>query len=687
MKKELIKKRLIISFLILCLAPAGVGRAGANPTAPGEFVRISYNNPGLVVDLAGGLWGWPVVCDRNGDGLPDVILTTGSEGYGGVYYFENTGRPDPATGAPIFKKAVRLSDMKPDITPSYVDGKLRVLARNIEYPRFVENGIGDGKGIRLPFEPRSVHPVAEPRRIRSYQCSHVDFDGDGLQDLAVGLLDYSDYGWDDAFDGNGRWINGPLHGYVYILKNKGGNQAPVYAPPMRLEADNRPVDVYGTPSPVFADFRKSGKLDLICGEFMDGLTYFENTGTRTGPRYATGRRLRFDGVPLTMPFQMIVVTSYDWNNNGYPDLVVSQEDGRVAWFENTGKLASRTSRGYGPPDKSAYPEFKPAVFFKQEADAVKFSSLSAPVSVDWDGDGLDDLIAGNGVGEIGFIKNLGGNPPRWAAPVLLEADGKPILLQAGYNGSVQGPCESKYGYANIGVGDWTGNGLPDILVNTISGKVLLFENTGTRAKPRLAAAKPLQVEWKGGPPKPKWNWWDPAPGELVAQWRCTPCMVDLDSDGIADLVTVDHEGYLAFYRQIERDGKRVLLPGERIFRVKGPSSFDSRGRPVGDKKDGLLRLNAGDFGASGRRVFCFADWDGDGKPDLLANSENVMLFRNISTKPGEWLFENMGDIGKTKLAGHSTAPTPVDWDKSGIPDMLSGSEDGHFYYIKNPRKK
>lgn len=686
MKNEFIKKGMFVSLLILSLVFAGVCRASANPFTPGEFTRISHNNPGLIVDLAGGLWGWPVVCDRNGDGLPDVILGTGSKGYGGVYYFENTGRSDPATGAPIFKKAVRLSKMRADITPSYVNGKLRVLARNTEYPRFVEEGIG--KGVRLPFDLKSIHPLAEPRRIRSYQSSYVDFDGDGAHDIVVGISDYSDYGWDDAFDHNGRWTNGPLHGYVYILKNKGSDRRPAYSAPMRLEADNRPVDVYGTPSPVFADFRKSGKLDLICGEFMDGLTYFENIGTRTEPRYATGRRLRFEGAPLTMPFQMIVVTSHDWDNNGYPDLVVSQEDGRVAWFENTGRTASRTRRAYGGvPDSFEYLEFKPPVFFKQEADAVKFSSLSAPVSFDWDGDGLDDLIVGNGVGEIGFIKNLGGNPPRWAAPVLLEADGEPILLQAGHNGSVQGPCESKYGYTNIGVGDWTGNGLPDIIVNTISGKVILFENIGTRTNPRLAAAKPVQVEWRGETPTPKWNWWKPNPGELVVQWRCTPCMIDLDNDGIQDLVTVDHEGYLAFYRQIERDGRRVLLPGERIFRVKGPSSFDSIGRPVGDEKDGLLRLNANEFGSSGRRVFCFVDWDGDGRLDLLVNSENVALFRNISEQPGEWLFENMGNLGVTKLAGHSTAPTPVDWDKSGVPDILSGSEDGHFYFIKNPRKK
>jgi len=37
----------------------------------------------------------------------------------------------------------------------------------------------------------------------------------------------------------------------------------------------------------------------------------------------------------------------------------------------------------------------------------------------------------------------------------------------------------------------------------------------------------------------------------------------------------------------------------------------------------------------------------------------------------------------TILAGHSTSPTVVDWNKDNIPDLLVGAEDGHFYYLKN----
>jgi hypothetical protein len=48
------------------------------------------------------------------------------------------------------------------------------------------------------------------------------------------------------------------------------------------------------------------------------------------------------------------------------------------------------------------------------------------------------------------------------------------------------------------------------------------------------------------------------------------------------------------------------------------------------------------------------------------------------------MFEDMGEVDSKKLAGHTTSPTIVDWDKNGIPDLLVGAEDGFFYYMKNP---
>lgn len=83
------------------------------------------------------------------------------------------------------------------------------------------------------------------------------------------------------------------------------------------------------------------------------------------------------------------------------------------------------------------------------------------------------------------------------------------------------------------------------MAGSILGTVVWYRNVGTAAVPELAGADPVRVARKGAPPKPEWNWWDPEDDELVEEWRFTPVVIDLDGDGINDLVSVDHEGYLA----------------------------------------------------------------------------------------------------------------------------------------------
>ena len=98
-------------------------------------------------------------------------------------------------------------------------------------------------------------------------------------------------------------------------------------------------------------------------------------------------------------------------------------------------------------------------------------------------------------------------------------------------------------------------------------------------------------------------------------------------------------------------------------------------------------MNNGSAGKSGRRKFCFADWDLDGRLDLLVNSRNINFVRNVSVKNNSHVFSDQGMVSDSTLAGHTTSPTIVDWNKDGIPDLLVGAEDGFFYYLKNPHPK
>ncbi len=651
-----------MSILFVLVAAFGFGQRAQ---AADDLAPLHYNHEGLAVDLGVGLWAWPVPCDADGDGDFDLIVSCPDKPFNGVWLFENTSGDTARNKFPVFAPPRRLSKTVHYVLPSYIDGELRVLSPGVEYPDFPRSGL-DQK-YPLPAPKTIHHPTGTAsgnrNKIRHNQWRYADYDGDGAMDLIVGIEDWSHYGWDDAWNVRGEWINGPLHGIVYWLRNEGTDAEPRYAAPRQVMTTAGPVDTFGCPTPNFADFDGDGDLDLLCGEFLDGFTYFENTGTRTEPVYAPGRKLlTADGRRLAMDLEMIVPIAFDWDRDGDLDLVVGDEDGRVALVENTGKLRD---------DRT--PRFLEPRYFQQQAELLKCGALATPVGVDWDGDGDIDIISGNTAGYIEFFENLSGPKvahPRWAAPVRLQAGGQTFRVMAGPNGSIQGPCEAKWGYTTLSVADWDGDGLPDIVFNSIWGRVEWLRNVGTRTAPQLAAPQPIEVQWSGAAPKPAWTWWQPQGNQLVTQWRTTPLVYDFTGDGLPDLAMLDPEGYLALYERARHDGRLVLLPPRRAF-------VDEDGQP--------LRLNERHAGGSGRRKLCVVDWTGDGKFDLLLNSANADLLEQVGTRDDQWVFKKSGSIADRNIEGHDVSPTVVDFDGDGIPDFLGGAEDGHFYFLRNPR--
>lgn len=670
-----------MNLLQTCLTPL-LACLGASATAAEATLEpLKYNHPGLTVDLGVGLWAWPLPMDFDGDGDLDLVVNCPDKPYNGIYFFENAGGDTAKNPMPVFKPGVRISKGMHNVRVSYVDGKPVVLTPNASHPDFLKTGID--QEVKLGLKT-NIHS----NKVRANMWHQVDYDGDGVQDLVVGVGDWTEYGWDNAYDANGRWMHGPLRGYVYVLRNTGSNAKPAYAKPEMIRAGgDRPVETYGWPCPSFADFDGDGDLDLLCGEFLDGFTYFENTGTRTQPKYALMKRVKNEaGQFLVMDLEMITPTAIDWDKDGDIDLIVGDEDGRVAFIENTGK------------HDNGVPVFRAPRYFQQEAHLVKFGALATPVGFDWDGDGDTDIVCGNTAGYVAFIENLSGpgvEQPKWAAPKYLEADGEVIRPMAGPNGSIQGPCEAKWGYTTQTVADWDGDGLPDLVLNSILGKVVWYKNIGTRKAPKLAAAQAVEVEWQGRQPRLAYGWMIPEGKALLTQWRTTPVAVDWNRDGLTDLVMLDQEGYLAFFERAKQDGRLILKHPRRVL-CADPQAPKADAKtlgnlavrnPVAMTPGDPLRLNAGIAGKSGRRKLCIMDWDGDGQLDILLNSANANFLRQTGSADGKWFFADLGLLAAVNIEGHDVSPTTVDFNGDGLPDFVGGAEDGHLYYMRNPKAK
>jgi hypothetical protein len=143
-------------------------------------------------------------------------------------------------------------------------------------------------------------------------------------------------------------------------------------------------------------------------------------------------------------------------------------------------------------------------------------------------------------------------------------------------------------------------------------------------------------------------------------------MVDWNADGLMDLVMLDHEGYLTLLLR-QRDGESLRLqPPQRVFCLPDGRS---------------LRLNERRAGASGRRKLSVVDWDQDGKLDLLVDSKNADWYRQLESTNERIVLAPQGSLAERAVSGHTTSPTTVDWNANGIPDLLIGAEDGHFYYL------
>lgn len=309
--------------------------------------------------------------------------------------------------------------------------------------------------------------------------------------------------------------------------------------------------------------------DVVTGSRQGNLVYYRNKAA-SGFELETKRLIAGeDGNALRHPSINPSVCAYGGG-------LIACGEGSLYFYRFTGKFT-----------QAGAPVFSEPVSVLQEHADLYAGTLPAPTTVDWDGDGVLDILAGNSEGFVLFFKNVGSNEePKFLPATRVAAGGREIQVQAGYAGSLQGLQEARWGYLSPNVIDWNGDGLPDLITCDITGNYMIYLNRGTKAEANLEAAHPIYCDGI----------------DLHGMWRCRAALAKI-GERVA-LAIVDGDDQFHLYWRIDdynvEDGGKLLLED---------------GKPIG--------ASGGVAGMSGRCKLDFFDWNEDGKLDFVIGTGRV----------------------------------------------------------------
>ncbi len=264
--------------------------------------------------------------------------------------------------------------------------------------------------------------------------------------------------------------------------------------------------------------------------------------------------------------------------------------------------------------------------------------------LDFDGDGFEDLFVADGVRSILYKndgrRSFGPHGPQDEQPRAAAVHFTDVTVEAGL------ATRDGKGIAATGVaaGDVDGDGFPDLFVTDAFGPARLFRNRADGTFEEITATSGISV---------------------VGNAR-SAAFADVDGDGDLDLFVCVAGDY---YREMPdppydaNDG----LPN-RLYLNDGHGHFTDATAAWGLDKATRWSLSS-----------LFADYDGDGRHDLLVT--NDFGFKNLYRNDGGRRFEDVTKKAGAEVRAYGMSGAWADFDSDGLPDLYTTGCDTQWYFL------
>jgi hypothetical protein len=181
-------------------------------------------------------------------------------------------------------------------------------------------------------------------------------------------------------DGMKDLITGENNGNIRIYLNTNTDEDPVFSGYALLEVGGVPFKSADNSYPAIVDWNNDGKKDLLSGEKSGKVVLLINKGTNADPIFNSVMYVKDGGAELSAG-NTSSPTVVDWNRDGKKDLIVGENLGCLFYYENKGTDSDPVFKGYQ--------------LLSAEGQIIDVDLNSHPDSVDWDNDGVMDLLCGN----------------------------------------------------------------------------------------------------------------------------------------------------------------------------------------------------------------------------------------------------------------------------------------------------